>query len=113
VSVPTVNLALTPDRRTPARPGRRTRARRNAVENDDYAAFTQRVIAAHGRRIAHGDIEGLATLAELSADIDHALHTAITGLREAGFSWGDIGERLGVSRQAAQQRFGSTVGETR
>jgi hypothetical protein len=76
------------------------------VENDDYAAFTRRILAAHGRRIARGDIEGLATLAALATDIDHALQAAISGLREAGFSWADIGDRLGISRQAAQQRWG-------
>jgi hypothetical protein len=76
------------------------------VENDDYAAFTRRVIAAHGRRIARGDIEGLATLAALADDIDTALREAITGLRAAGFSWADIATRLGITRQAAQQRWG-------
>ena len=80
------------------------------VENDDYAAFTQRVIAAHGRRIAHGDIEGLTTLGELSTNVDHALHVAITGLRAAGYSWTDIGHRVGITRQAAQQRFSTTDG---
>ena len=76
------------------------------MENDDYAAFAQRVIAAHGRRIARGDIEGLPTLAGLADDINDALQDAITGLRAAGFSWADIATRLGVSRQAAQQRWG-------
>jgi hypothetical protein len=105
MSAPTVNPALTPNRRTDSRttPAPRTR---NVVENDDYAAFTQRVIAAHGRRIAQGDIEGLATLAGLADDIDNALREAITGLRAAGFSWADIATRLGITRQAAQQRWG-------
>ncbi|MCH6171270.1 hypothetical protein [Pseudonocardia alaniniphila] len=76
------------------------------VENDDYAAFTRRILAAHGRRIARGDIEGLATLAALADDIDQALTNAVTGLRGAGYSWAEIGERLGISRQAAHQRFG-------
>jgi hypothetical protein len=76
------------------------------VENDDYAAFTRRIVAAHGRRIAHGDIEGLSSLAALAVDVDDALSTAVTGLRDAGFSWAQIAARLGVTRQAAQQRFG-------
>ena len=75
------------------------------VENDDYAAFTRRVLAAHARRIARGDIEGLTALAALAADIDTALRTAVTGLRSQGYSWADIAARLGVTRQAAQQRF--------
>jgi hypothetical protein len=106
MSAPTVNPALTPNRPTGTRPTRASRNRRNVVENDDYAAFTQRVIAAHGRRIAQGDIEGLTTLAGLANDIDTALREAITGLRTAGFSWTDIAARLGITRQAAQQRWG-------
>jgi hypothetical protein len=97
---------LTPNRPNRPRPTRAPRHRRNVVENDDYAAFTRRVIAAHGRRIARGDIEGLATVAGLADDINTALQDAVTGLRAAGFSWADIATRLGITRQAAQQRWG-------
>ncbi|GAA1181029.1 hypothetical protein GCM10009608_16320 [Pseudonocardia alaniniphila] len=106
MSAPTVKPALTPNGRTPLAPGHSARRRRSVVENDDYAAFTRRILAAHGRRIARGDIEGLATLAALADDIDQALTNAVTGLRGAGYSWAEIGERLGISRQAAHQRFG-------
>jgi hypothetical protein len=75
------------------------------VENDDYARFVRRVITAYGRRIASGDIEGLATLAGLAHDLDDVLEHAILGLRDSGFSWNDIANRLGVSRQAAHQRW--------
>ena len=79
------------------------------VENDDYAAFIQRVIRAHSRRIACGDIDALTGLATLSADLDHAIYEAITALRARhGYSWADIGTRLGITRQAAQQRWGDT-----
>lgn len=91
-----------PDR--PA-PDRRRRTRRT-VENDDYSAFVRRIVAAHGRRIARGDVEGLAALAALADDVDTALADAVTGLRAAGFSWAEIGARLGMTRQAAQQRWG-------
>ena len=100
-----VNLLLTPDDRDDSRPGRRTQ-RRRTVENDDYSAFTRRIITAHGRRIALGDIEGLADLAARADDIDTAIRHAVTGLRAAGYSWTDIGTRLGMTRQAAQQRWG-------
>jgi hypothetical protein len=75
------------------------------VENDDYARFVRRVITAYGRRIASGDIEGLATLVELSHQLDDVVEHAILGLRDSGFSWNDIGTRLGISRQAAHQRW--------
>ena len=91
-----VKAGLTAKRRT-----------RPVVENDDYAAFTRRILTAQARRISCGDIEGLQSLAALAADIDTALRTAVTGLRTAGYSWADIAARLGTSRQAAQQRFGT------
>ena len=104
---PTVKTTLTPHRRHRSRPSAAARRPRRVVENDDYAAFTRRILAAHARRISAGDIEGLQTLAALAADIDTALRTAVTGLRAAGYSWADIAARLGTSRQAAQQRFGT------
>jgi hypothetical protein len=94
MSPSTVNTALTPNRR------------RRVVENDEYAAFIRRAIAAHARRVAAGDVEALRHLVGLSADLDTALVDAVTGLRAFGYSWADIGTRLGISRQAAQQRWG-------
>lgn len=38
------------------------------------------------------------------------LREAIDGARTAGHSWDTIGRLLGVSRQAAQQRFGNNLG---
>jgi hypothetical protein len=34
-----------------------------------------------------------------------ATQTAVDGLREFGYSWGEIASRLGTTRQAAQQRW--------
>jgi hypothetical protein len=90
----TVNTALTPKRP------------RRAVENDEYAAFARRVIRAYARRIADGDIEALTDMTTLAADLDQAITDAVTGLREYGYSWAEIARPLGVTRQAAQQRFG-------
>jgi len=85
---------------TPKRP-------RRVVENDEYAAFVRRVIRAYSRRVAAGDIEALTDMATIADEIDTAIHEAITGLRARhGYSWADIAARLGVTRQAAQQRFG-------
>lgn len=78
---------------------------RRVVENDTYAAFVRRVVAAHGRRIAAGDVEGLTELAALGDVIEHTLRTAVTGLRACGYSWAEIAGPLGISRQAAQQRW--------
>jgi hypothetical protein len=85
---------LTPDRR------------RKVVENDDFAKFAWRIIRAFSRRIAKGDIDALADMAFMSGQIDQAIKDAVTGLRQRGYSWTDIGRQLGVTKQAAQQRWG-------
>jgi len=90
----TVNGDLTP------------KLRRPVTENIEYAAFARRILLACGRRIATGDIESLVHLISLSDDIDNAIQQAVNGLRTAGYSWTEIGARLGVTRQAAQQRWG-------
>jgi hypothetical protein len=72
------------------------------VENDDYAAY--------GRRVAAGDPDALRALVALSADLDSAITAGVDGLRDAGYSWADIATRLGVTRQAAQQRWGGGPG---
>lgn len=90
----TVNRALTPKRRRPV------------VENDDYAAFARRILAAYGRRVATGDVEALSAMTALADELDTAIGQAVTGLRSCGYSWAEIGLRLGITRQAAQQRWG-------
>ena len=90
-----VNPSLTPDHA------------RRPVENDAFAAFARRVLRAYARRIATGDIDALEAMTDLSAEIDAAIGQAVTGLRGFGYSWADIGTRLGITRQAAQQRWGS------
>jgi hypothetical protein len=81
---------------------------RPVVENDAYAAFTRRILTAYARRVATGDIEALTLMIGLAGDIDTAIGNAVTGLRGSGYSWAEIGSRLGITRQAAQQRWGVT-----
>ena len=76
------------------------------METTDYAAFAARVIRGHARRIADGDIDGLADLLHLARELDAATQHAVEGLRAFGYSWGEIAARLGTTRQAAQQRWG-------
>ena len=85
---------------TANRPGR-------VVENDQYAAFARRILRAYARRVATGDVEALITMTGLAADLDTAIGQAVQGLRGFGYSWAEIGARLGITRQAAQQRWGS------
>ena len=80
--------------------------RRRPVENDEYASFVRRVIRAYAPRVAAGDVDALADMTGLATELDEAISQAITGLRTAGYSWAEIAARLGVTRQAAQQRWG-------
>ena len=104
-----VNGSLTPKRA------------RRLVENDDYAAFARRILRAYARRVADGDVEALIAMTGLAEEIDAAIGQAVTGLaqdidaaigqaviglRAVGYSWAEIGDRLGITRQAAQQRWG-------
>jgi hypothetical protein len=91
----TVNDRLTPKRARPV------------VENDEYAAFARRILRAYARRIASGDIEALTLITNLGIDVENATRDAVIGLRDCGYSWAEIGSRLGVTRQAAQQRWGA------
>ncbi|WP_203839257.1 hypothetical protein [Winogradskya humida] len=83
--------------------------RRNAVvENDKFGKFARRIIRAFAKRVGDGDVEALQDMVALSSDLDDAIGVAVMGLRAYGYSWEEIGSRLGVSRQAAQQRWGAT-----
>jgi hypothetical protein len=89
-----VNQPLTPKRRS------------RLVENDEYAAFVRRVLRGYSRRVADGDIEAITAMVATANHLDTAIRDAITGLRAIGYSWADIAMRLGVTRQAVQQRWG-------
>ncbi len=104
MSLAYVNQALTIQPTGDSRPPRPRR--RDVVENDEYAAFTRRIIRAYARRVASGDVEALTDMVTLSSVLDDAIGQAVTGLRGHGYSWADIAARLGITRQAAQQRWG-------
>jgi hypothetical protein len=90
----TVNDGLTPKRARPL------------TENREYAAFARRILRAYSRRVATGDVDSLAHMISLADDINDAIAQAVSGLRDAGYSWTEIGSRLDITRQAAQQRWG-------
>lgn len=88
-------------------PAKRTRVR----ELPEVASAARRMIRAVGQRAAT-DVEGLAELAQLRDVVDEQLREAVNaarageGLQGPGYSWADVGRVLGMTRQAAQQRFG-------
>jgi hypothetical protein len=72
------------------RPSRRVAGRRVRRRFRSAAASAPRDHAARAVRTAHCQIE------------------AVKGLRGYGYSWAEIGARLGITRQAAQQRWGAS-----
>ncbi len=82
------------------------RRERRTVENSEFDAFARRIVRAYARRVAAGDVEALVALRQLASTVEDATKDAVAGLREFGYSWAEIASRLGVSRQAAQMRWG-------
>ena len=83
---------------------RRKRAKR-VKENPEYVGMCKRVIRRLAERVKE-DPEALADLLHLETVIKEAAGNAARGLFHGGFSWGEIGKRLGMTRQACRQRWG-------
>lgn len=58
-----------------------------------------------------GLLAAVTDLAKLREAADEWLTWTIMDARRAGKTWEAIGEALGVTRQAAQQRYGRPIGE--
>ena len=78
------------------------------AENTEFGAFSRRIIRAYSRRIADGDLDGLADLVALRDAVDDAIDSAVTGLRAEphAHSWRAIAQRLGVSKPSVVKRWG-------
>jgi len=82
---------------------------RKVVEMPEWFGFMRRMVRATSRRVADRDIEALAGLQLLRDEIDAEMQRAVDALRTeegGGYSYTDVGRVLGITRQAAQQRFG-------
>jgi hypothetical protein len=99
----TVRATLTPKPRT-------KRARRE-VETSEFDAFVRRILRAYARRVA-GDVEALRSLSQLSSEVDAVTRLAVAGLRKVpyAYSWSEIADRLGVTKQTAHERYGDRAG---
>jgi hypothetical protein len=74
-------------------------------ENPEIAAAILRMTASLGRRIGDADPYDLELLRDLSTAVDAAWSEAVKRLRKQGYSWTEIGDGAGITRQAAQQRW--------
>lgn len=83
---------------------RRGQKAERVIENDSYAAGIARLIRTMGVR-ASADVEALRWLAGAVEHARGALAMAVDGCRARGYSDGEIGAALGISRQAVWKRF--------
>ncbi len=104
-SVEEIAAALLAARRKRKRPSKVT-------ENPEYADMVIRLIKAMVRRVGTvGDIEGLADMVRVQKVLDQAITEAVTELRkphgvlEHHYSWESIGNVLGITRQAACEKY--------
>ncbi|MET9829462.1 ClpX C4-type zinc finger protein [Streptomyces sp. NPDC006385] len=82
----------------------------------DEPTVEQLIQAAH-TRAGDGDVLALldaviAVTHDVSDRVDAAVDVVVRQVRDAGHSWTVIGERLGISRQAARQRYADRVVDT-
>ena len=74
-----------------------------------HLAVLQDLHAATDRALTHQDDPGevLEALALVARTVDKAQPQTVARMLTEGANWADVGRRLGVSRQAATQRFGA------
>ena len=74
----------------------------------------RRIVSSLGRQAQAGDPEDLKMFIALAGHINLELSKAVQALRSHGYTDVEIGEQLGMTRQAVQQRWprpaGSPVG---
>lgn len=76
-------------------------------ESPEIAAFIRRMFRALERRAATGDLEAVEALAALAKPLSDATRNAGLAAWSTGYSYTDLADALGISRQAARQRFAS------
>jgi hypothetical protein len=81
---------------------------KKAREASDIWAMVNRMFRSLAKRAADGDMDALGALTACETAANGWAKAAVANLRAEpwNYSWSDIGDALGVSRQAAQQRFG-------
>jgi hypothetical protein len=63
------------------------------------------LVAMVDRALGDDPVAALRAVRQLDAEVDWLKKKAVAQARRAGFDWGRIGRLLGVTRQAARERF--------
>lgn len=76
-------------------------------DNTEFIGFLRRAMRAATRRVIAEDPSTLAELVAIQKELNDLIAVAARKLHdEHEYSWGDIAYELGITRQAAQQRWG-------
>lgn len=86
----------------------RTATRKPPAPLSSEVRDIQRIAAGIGFR--HGILPAIVDLQVLREEVDSLEVKAVAMARASGRSWTEIGDALGVSRQAARERFSPVVG---
>lgn len=78
-------------------------------ENPEYGAMVARMLRAYGKRVGEADPIDFVELVALRYELEEAITAAVAGQIKAGFSWREVAEGLGVSKEAAWMRYKSQL----
>lgn len=88
-----------------SRPATAEEHKRRRYESPELGAAIRRQIGSLVTRCAEGDTEALEELAAVAGAVERAQFDGARAMYRAGYTWAAIGDCLGVTRQAASQRF--------
>jgi hypothetical protein len=81
------------------------------VETREYVGMVRRSLRALSRRVGNGgDVELLGDMLALQREYDAAVVAAVAGLREQ-YSWQEIADRAGITRQSAHEKWAKKITE--
>lgn len=83
-----------------------SKRRKRYTDTEDFGRMVERMLRAYGLRVGAADMDDLRQLMTIRELLDQITAEAVEQLRSTGYSWADVGEAMGVTRQAAQQRWG-------
>jgi len=80
-----------------------------AQRTEALEAWADRIDTAELKEADTETLRAIAELAETRNDVDEQLTKAVRSARHAHRSWSEIGTMLGVSKQAAQRKYGPKI----
>jgi hypothetical protein len=112
VSLPEATLGPAQDL-VSGQPDTKQRKPKQETINEGFKAMMLRMVRAYLRRVEAGDLQALADFVEVHRYMSLALNIAVAAQRnhrDNPASWAGIAKATGLSRSAAQERWGALGG---